>query len=185
MCNISQVGTLLQISCRGLTWLLWLQEAIKQAEEGRKAPLGRLNNMLMQMRNNCNHPDLITSKFDNSPTFPPADVLIAQCGKLQLLDRLLTKLKAKGHKVLIFSQVRQKLLPFHASNSDTIYCVGSSLANSPSFPPADLLIAECGKLQLLDLLSISLVVKGHRVIILLQVETAMFSFPCSDAPSQE
>ncbi len=77
MCNISQVGTLLQISCRGLTWLLWLQEAIKQAEEGRKAPLGRLNNMLMQMRNNCNHPDLITSKFDNSPTFPPADVLIA------------------------------------------------------------------------------------------------------------
>ena len=67
--------------------------------------------MLMQMRNNCNHPDLITSKFDNSPTFPPAEVLVQQCGKLQLLDRLLTALKAGGHKVLIFSQVRQLLLP--------------------------------------------------------------------------
>ena len=82
-----------------------LQEAIKQAEEGRKAPLGTLNNMLMQMRNNCNHPDLITSKFDNSPTYPPAEELVKQCGKLQLLDRLLTALKAKGHKILIFSQV--------------------------------------------------------------------------------
>jgi ATP-dependent DNA helicase len=61
--------------------------------------------MLMQMRNNCNHPDLITSKFDNSPTFPPADVLLEQSGKLQLLDRLLVALKARGHKVLIFSQV--------------------------------------------------------------------------------
>ena len=82
-----------------------LQEAIKQAEEGRKAPLGTLNNMLMQMRNNCNHPDLITSKFDNSPVYPPAEELVKQCGKLQLLDRLLTALKAKGHKILIFSQV--------------------------------------------------------------------------------
>ncbi|CAL5223570.1 g6105 [Coccomyxa viridis] len=84
-------------------------EAIRQAEEGRKAPLGRLNNMLMQMRNNCNHPDLITSKFDNSPTFPPAEVLVQQCGKLQLLDRLLTALKAGGHKVLIFSQMTKML----------------------------------------------------------------------------
>ena len=95
------------LASRPLSWLRCLQEAIKQAEEGRKAPMGRLNNMLMQMRNNCNHPDLITSKFDNSPTFPPADVLIQQCGKLQLLDRLLTALKAEGHKVLIFSQVWQ------------------------------------------------------------------------------
>ena len=31
--------------------------------------------------------------------------LTAQCGKMQLLDRLLTRLQAGGHKVLIFSQV--------------------------------------------------------------------------------
>ena len=32
--------------------------------------------------------------------------LCAQCGKLALLDRLLTRLHRDGHKVLIFSQVR-------------------------------------------------------------------------------
>lgn len=69
--------------------------------------------MLMQMRNNCNHPDLITSKFDNSPTFPPAEVLVEQSGKLQLLDRLLTALKAKGHKCLIFSQVSHHSSQLH------------------------------------------------------------------------
>ena len=31
--------------------------------------------------------------------------LCAQCGKLALLDRLLTRLHKDGHKVLIFSQV--------------------------------------------------------------------------------
>ena len=34
---------------------------------------------------------------------PPA-VLVEQCGKLALLERLLDRLKAGGHKVLIFSQ---------------------------------------------------------------------------------
>ena len=71
-------------------------------------------------------------------------------------------------------------MPFHAI-ADTNYCVGSCLANSPTFLPADLLITECGKLQLLDLLPTSLMVKGHRVIIVLQIETAVFSFPCSGA----
>ena len=108
-----------QEACSELTAMLrgWccLQEAIKQAEEGRKAPLGTLNNMLMQMRNNCNHPDLITSKFDNSPVYPPAEELVKQCGKLQLLDRLLTALKARGHKVLIFSQASPRPSPWVAS----------------------------------------------------------------------
>ena len=37
---------------------------------------------------------------------PEACELCAQCGKLTLLDRLLTRLHRDGHKVLIFSQVR-------------------------------------------------------------------------------
>ena len=104
-----------------------LQEAIKQAEEGRKAPLGTLNNMLMQMRNNCNHPDLITSKFDNSPTYPPAEELVKQCGKLQLLDRLLTALKAKGHKILIFSQVGPRPSLIGSSRAVLEVCQGTTL----------------------------------------------------------
>lgn len=67
--------------------------------------MGKLNNILMQLRKNCNHPDLITSEWEESAVFPSADVLVQQCGKMQVLDRLLTRLHAAGHKVLIFSQV--------------------------------------------------------------------------------
>ena len=35
--------------------------------------------------------------------------MIAQSGKFALLDRLLTRLKAGGHKVLIFSQMTKML----------------------------------------------------------------------------
>jgi hypothetical protein len=65
----------------------------------------KLNNMLMQLRKNCNHPDIITADYDQTATYPPADDLVAQAGKMQLLERLLTRLKPKGHKVLVFSQV--------------------------------------------------------------------------------
>lgn len=75
-------------------------------EQGQRgSSISKLNNVLMQMRKNCNHPDLITSALDPSPMFPSAAELLAQCGKMQLLDRLLKRLKAGGHKVLIFSQV--------------------------------------------------------------------------------
>lgn len=48
----------------------------------------------------ANHPDLVTAAFEkDNLEYPPADQLIADCGKMALLDRLLTKLHAKGHKV--------------------------------------------------------------------------------------
>lgn len=65
----------------------------------------RLNNVMMQLRKNCNHPDLLSSLYESSYLYPPVETLLEQCGKLRLLDRLLTALRAKGHKVLIFSQV--------------------------------------------------------------------------------
>ena len=49
--------------------------------------------------------DLITAAFENTITYPPAEEMIEQCGKMALLDRLLKALRKKGHKVLIFSQV--------------------------------------------------------------------------------
>lgn len=62
------------------------------------------------MRKNCNHPDLITGPFSASTMYPPPDVLVEQCGKLALMQRLLDRLKAGGHKVLIFSQVGALLI---------------------------------------------------------------------------
>ncbi|OIT08224.1 PREDICTED: ATP-dependent DNA helicase DDM1-like [Nicotiana attenuata] len=65
---------------------------------------GKLNNLMVQLRKNCNHPDLLESVFNGSPFYPPVEQIIEQCGKFILLDRLLTKLFARKHKVLIFSQ---------------------------------------------------------------------------------
>jgi ATP-dependent DNA helicase len=61
----------------------------------------------MQLRKIANHPDLVTSAFTAELDYPPPDVLEAQSGKMALMARLLPRLRARQHKVLIFSQVRQ------------------------------------------------------------------------------
>ena len=103
-----------------------MQEAMAKVENGQRgAAISRLNNVLMQMRKNCNHPDLITSALDPSPMFPSAAELLEQCGKMQLLDRLLKHLKAHGHKVLIFSQVSDSspLFSLEAATSHLKSCL--------------------------------------------------------------
>ncbi|GAV82930.1 SNF2_N domain-containing protein/Helicase_C domain-containing protein [Cephalotus follicularis] len=65
---------------------------------------GRINNLMIQLRKNCNHPDLLESAYDGSYFYPPIEKIVEQCGKFHLLDRLLTQLFARGHKILIFSQ---------------------------------------------------------------------------------
>lgn len=75
------------------------------SEGGGGASRAALNNVLVQMRKNANHPDLITAPFTADLDYPPPDVLVAQAGKMGLLARLLGRLHARGHKVLIFSQV--------------------------------------------------------------------------------
>ena len=72
--------------------------ALKMREVGSKTSL---NNTLMQLRKICNHPYL----------FPEADApytnaeIVRVSGKFELLDRVLPKLKATGHRVLLFSQM--------------------------------------------------------------------------------
>lgn len=79
--------------------------AMAKSQGGAHVSVSKLNNVLMQMRKNCNHPDLIKGAFDGSITYPPSEEIRAQCGKMQLLDRMLHSLHKGGHKVLIFSQV--------------------------------------------------------------------------------
>lgn len=89
-------------------FVCWLQEtmsAMAKSQGGSHISVAKLNNVLMQMRKNCNHPDLISGAYDGSLTFPSAQEMRQQCGKMQLLERMLQHLKAGGHKVLIFSQV--------------------------------------------------------------------------------
>lgn len=69
-----------------------------------------LTNLAMELRKCCNHPFLIKgAETELSKHFEgedPLAIMMKTSGKLLLLDKLLTKLKADGHRVLIFSQFR-------------------------------------------------------------------------------
>ncbi|XP_071787735.1 SWI/SNF-related matrix-associated actin-dependent regulator of chromatin subfamily A member 5-like isoform X2 [Asterias amurensis] len=68
----------------------------------------RLMNILMHLRKCCNHPYL----FDGAEPGPPFTTdkhLYENAGKLVVLDKLLSKLKEDGSRVLIFSQMTRVL----------------------------------------------------------------------------
>eukprot|EP00978_Attheya_sp_CCMP212_P047033 scaffold421190_cov50-Attheya_sp.AAC.2 len=63
-------------------------------------PSRGLNNVVMQLRKVCNHPYLF------NPEGYHINQNIVRCsGKFELLDRMLPKLKAAGHRVLMFTQM--------------------------------------------------------------------------------
>ena len=50
-----------------------INELLEQiASSGSGGAVARLKNVLMQLRKNCNHPDLLTGGLDGSISFPPA-----------------------------------------------------------------------------------------------------------------
>ena len=60
----------------------------------------RLQNVLMQLRKCCNHPYLFEWPVDANGREVVDDILLMASGKMQLLDRILNKLKAEGdHQV--------------------------------------------------------------------------------------
>ncbi|KAH1072832.1 hypothetical protein J1N35_025160 [Gossypium stocksii] len=81
-----------------------LESYLQDRGESGRGMKGKLNNLMIQLRKNCNHPDLLEAAFDGSYFYPPVEQIVEQCGKFQLLERLLTRLFERKHKVLIFSQ---------------------------------------------------------------------------------
>ena len=77
--------------------------------------MGSMTNLGMELRKLCNHPLLIEGAEDDIKRDVTADknmdheIYIRHCGKMVLLDILLPKLRAEGHKVLIFSQMTRVL----------------------------------------------------------------------------
>ncbi|KAJ2171868.1 ATP-dependent DNA helicase Snf21, partial [Coemansia sp. RSA 551] len=66
------------------------------------------NNTIMQLRKICNHPfvfDEVETRIN--PTSTNNNLLYRSAGKFELLDRILSKLLATDHKVLIFFQMTQ------------------------------------------------------------------------------
>jgi SWI/SNF-related matrix-associated actin-dependent regulator of chromatin subfamily A member 5 len=65
-------------------------------------------NIVMQLRKCAGHPYLFPGVEDRS--LPPlGEHLIENCGKMVLLDKLLTRLEERGHRVLLFTQMTRIL----------------------------------------------------------------------------
>jgi len=62
-------------------------------------PRVSVDNMMMQMRKCCNHPFLFEAPIDADGDWAIDERVLAASGKMQLLDRMLTVLKTRGHKV--------------------------------------------------------------------------------------
>lgn len=77
----------------------------------------------MQLRKACNHPYLFLNEYE--PMDP--EELVTASGKMMILDNVLPKLKATGHRVLLFSQMTRVL--------DILQVLAPPpLPFSPSFP---------------------------------------------------
>jgi hypothetical protein len=72
----------------------------------------RVANALMELRTVCNHPFLskLHNAADEAVCGPhPVIPLVRHCAKLELLDRVLSKMHATGHRVLLFSTMTRVL----------------------------------------------------------------------------
>ena len=74
--------------------------------KGGKTTARGLSNMIMQLRKLCNHP-FVFDEVENvmNPMNVSNDLLWRTAGKFELLDRILPKYKASGHRVLMFFQM--------------------------------------------------------------------------------
>jgi ATP-dependent helicase STH1/SNF2 len=76
--------------------------------KGGKTGMRGLSNMLMQLRKLCNHPFVFEPVEDQmNPGKGTNDMIWRTAGKFELLDRVLPKFKASGHRVLMFFQMTQ------------------------------------------------------------------------------
>ena len=87
----------------------WQRELYKQIsysvlENGEKSSKRGLNNVVMQLRKVCNHPYMFSSEG-----YYITEEIIRTSGKVELLDRMLPKLKAAGHRILMFFQMTQAM----------------------------------------------------------------------------
>ena len=72
------------------------------SDQMQRTPSRGLNNVVMQLRKVCNHPFLFSPEG-----YRVDDRLVRSSGKFALLDKMLPKLRAAGHRVLMFTQMTQ------------------------------------------------------------------------------
>lgn len=96
------------IKCELSAWQKHLYSQIStKAKIHGQGRVRHLNNLSMHLRKACNHPYLFVDRYEYDPK--NEDELFRASGKLELLNRILPKLKATGHRVLLFSQMTHML----------------------------------------------------------------------------
>lgn len=63
----------------------------------------RISQILMELRKAANHPYLIDG-VEPGPPYTTDQHLVDSCGKMMVLDKLLSRLKSQGSRVVLFSQ---------------------------------------------------------------------------------
>ena len=84
------------------------EEAEKKANSEAAGSNRKLSPLLMQLRKCCNHPFLFAGT-DVPEEGVPVEELVEASGKLAVLDRILKRLKDRGHRVVLFSQFTSML----------------------------------------------------------------------------
>jgi len=104
LCDLSPMQSIWykRILLKDLSLLEGAMGGGKGVREGGGGKAQKLQNLLMQLRKCCNHPYMFQGA-DPAPGSITED-LVTNSGKLQILDRLLTKLKLAGNRVVLFSQ---------------------------------------------------------------------------------
>lgn len=75
---------------------------------GNRESKTRLLNIVMQLRKCCNHPYLFEGA-EPGPPYTTDEHLVNNSGKMVILDKILTRMKEQGSRVLIFSQMSRVL----------------------------------------------------------------------------
>ncbi|KAJ8766328.1 hypothetical protein K2173_022387 [Erythroxylum novogranatense] len=93
------------LKCDMSAWQkVYYQQVTEMGQVGLHTGSGKsksLQNLSMQLRKCCNHPYLFVGDYN----MWQKEEIIRASGKFELLDRLLPKLCATGHRVLLFSQM--------------------------------------------------------------------------------
>lgn len=105
-------------------------DAVNGAVSGKEKT--RLLNVVMQLRKCCNHPYLFEGA-EPGPPYTTDEHLVYNAGKMLILDKLLTRAKKNGSRVLIFSQMSRMLdiLEDYCQFRNYFYCrIDGSTAHS-------------------------------------------------------